>query len=76
VSFYLACLLLFHVPASPRVRLTLWECVLPFPIALSCMIGTLTNCFTAGCVTRDPRKVERKKPGHVKARKMPTWVKR
>ncbi|MCJ1312033.1 37S ribosomal protein S9, mitochondrial [Agyrium rufum] len=30
----------------------------------------------AGCVTRDPRKVERKKPGHVKARKMPAWVKR
>ncbi|KAF2843665.1 hypothetical protein M501DRAFT_994668 [Patellaria atrata CBS 101060] len=30
----------------------------------------------AGCVTRDPRIVERKKPGHLKARKMPTWVKR
>jgi len=30
----------------------------------------------AGCVTRDPRNVERKKPGHVKARKKPTWVKR
>jgi len=30
----------------------------------------------AGCVTRDPRKVERKKAGHIKARKMPTWVKR
>ncbi|KAL9640170.1 MAG: hypothetical protein Q9164_000438 [Protoblastenia rupestris] len=30
----------------------------------------------AGCVTRDPRRVERKKPGHVKARKMPMWVKR
>ncbi|KAI1849553.1 hypothetical protein JX265_013618 [Neoarthrinium moseri] len=30
----------------------------------------------AGCITRDPRKVERKKHGHVKARKMPTWVKR
>ncbi|KAL1592310.1 37S ribosomal protein S9, mitochondrial [Paraconiothyrium brasiliense] len=30
----------------------------------------------AGCVTRDPRKVERKKTGHIKARKMPTWVKR
>ncbi|CCU77349.1 putative ribosomal protein [Blumeria hordei DH14] len=30
----------------------------------------------AGCITRDPRKVERKKPGHVKARKMPAWVKR
>lgn len=30
----------------------------------------------AGCVTRDPRRVERKKHGHVKARKSPTWVKR
>ncbi|KAI5800051.1 ribosomal protein S5 domain 2-type protein [Geopyxis carbonaria] len=30
----------------------------------------------AGTVTRDPRMVERKKPGHLKARKMPTWVKR
>ncbi|KAG8532124.1 uncharacterized protein KY384_003761 [Bacidia gigantensis] len=30
----------------------------------------------AGVVTRDRRKVERKKPGHVKARKMPAWVKR
>ncbi|KAI1106079.1 37S ribosomal protein S9 [Jackrogersella minutella] len=30
----------------------------------------------AGCLTRDARKVERKKPGHVKARKMPAWVKR
>ncbi|KAL2815929.1 ribosomal protein S5 domain 2-type protein [Aspergillus granulosus] len=30
----------------------------------------------AGVVTVDPRRVERKKPGHVKARKMPTWVKR
>ncbi|TLD27408.1 GTP-binding protein [Venturia nashicola] len=30
----------------------------------------------AGCVTRDPRKVERKKPGHLKARKKPAWVKR
>ncbi|GAB7361872.1 hypothetical protein MBLNU230_g1911t1 [Neophaeotheca triangularis] len=30
----------------------------------------------AGTVTRDPRRVERKKPGRVKARKMPTWVKR
>ncbi|KAJ9660649.1 37S ribosomal protein S9, mitochondrial [Neophaeococcomyces mojaviensis] len=30
----------------------------------------------AGCVTRDPRRVERKKPGRVKARKRPTWVKR
>lgn len=31
---------------------------------------------SAGVVTRDPRGVERKKPGHLKARKKPTWVKR
>ena len=36
----------------------------------------LMKSLIAGCVTRDPRRVERKKPGHVKARKMPTWVKR
>lgn len=30
----------------------------------------------AGLMTRDTRKVERKKPGLVKARKAPTWVKR
>ncbi|KAH6840972.1 ribosomal protein S5 domain 2-type protein [Chaetomium sp. MPI-CAGE-AT-0009] len=30
----------------------------------------------AGCVTRDPRRVERKKHGRVKARKGFTWVKR
>lgn len=32
--------------------------------------------FAAGCLTRDHRVVERKKPGRRKARKMPTWVKR
>ncbi|KAI0021942.1 40S ribosomal protein S9 [Xylariomycetidae sp. FL0641] len=30
----------------------------------------------AGCIARDPRQVERKKPGRVKARKAFTWVKR
>ncbi|KAG7807453.1 hypothetical protein KL921_004211 [Ogataea angusta] len=30
----------------------------------------------AGCLYRDPRSVERKKPGKLKARKSPTWVKR
>ncbi|USP80216.1 37S ribosomal protein S9, mitochondrial [Curvularia clavata] len=35
-----------------------------------------TQSMLSGTITRDPRKVERKKPGHVKARKMPTWVKR
>lgn len=32
--------------------------------------------YKAGLMTRDARKVERKKPGKVKARKSPTWVKR
>jgi ribosomal protein S9 len=32
--------------------------------------------FLAGTVTRDPRRVERKKHGRVKARKGQTWVKR
>lgn len=32
--------------------------------------------FEAGCLTRDHRVVERKKPGKLKARKSPTWVKR
>ncbi|RCI07453.1 hypothetical protein L249_4527 [Ophiocordyceps polyrhachis-furcata BCC 54312] len=30
----------------------------------------------AGCISRDYRAVERKKHGHLKARKMPAWVKR
>ncbi|KMU89337.1 40S ribosomal protein S9 [Coccidioides immitis H538.4] len=30
----------------------------------------------AGVITADPRQVERKKPGHRKARKKPAWVKR
>jgi small subunit ribosomal protein S9 len=32
--------------------------------------------YKAGCITRDHRRVERKKPGKLKARKSPTWVKR
>lgn len=38
--------------------------------------STRLTLLTAGCVTRDPRRVERKKPGKLKARKMPAWVKR
>ncbi|PGH14825.1 hypothetical protein AJ79_02841 [Helicocarpus griseus UAMH5409] len=30
----------------------------------------------AGCISTDPRQVERKKHGHLKARKMPAWVRR
>lgn len=35
-----------------------------------------TRLRRAGCITRDRRTVERKKPGKVKLRKSPTWVKR
>ncbi|KAI1814793.1 40S ribosomal protein S9 [Poronia punctata] len=35
-----------------------------------------TTLRRAGCITRDPRMVERKKAGHLKARKSPAWVKR
>lgn len=37
---------------------------------------SLLTFVSAGCVTRDPRRVERKKPGRLKARKKPAWVKR
>ena len=40
-------------------------------LAISMLIALI-----AGCITRDPRVVERKKHGKVKARKMPAWVKR
>ena len=51
------------------------DCVTSFHITTALSRSMLTH-IPAGCVTRDPRKVERKKAGHVKARKMPTWVKR
>lgn len=35
-----------------------------------------TRLHKAGCLTTDFRRVERKKPGKLKARKSPTWVKR
>lgn len=35
-----------------------------------------SRLYKAGLMTSDSRKVERKKPGKVKARKSPTWVKR
>lgn len=40
------------------------------------VVFIITNSPSAGCITRDPRAVERKKHGHLKARKSPTWVKR
>jgi small subunit ribosomal protein S9 len=51
----------------------------PPELQLSLILLFLKQSLTyqiAGCVTRDPRMVERKKPGHLKARKKPAWVKR
>ena len=36
----------------------------------------LLTVSIAGCLSRDNRRVERKKPGRLKARKKPAWVKR
>lgn len=38
--------------------------------------STELTLIIAGCVTSDARRVERKKPGRLKARKKPAWVKR
>lgn len=43
---------------------------------LSYVLIDILTSFPAGVIARDLRRVERKKPGHLKARKMPTWVKR
>ncbi|MBE3049807.1 30S ribosomal protein S9 [Candidatus Bathyarchaeota archaeon] len=44
---------------------------------LPLLLCILTSCAPpAGCVTRDPREVERKKHGRLGARKKPAWVKR
>lgn len=40
------------------------------------LLKTFANLEVAGVLTRDIRRVERKKPGKLKARKMPAWVKR
>ena len=45
--------------------------------ALAIYNPDLRECLDAsGCLRRDPRRVERKKPGQEKARKKFTWVKR
>lgn len=63
--------LMGHEPAlKPALRRG--EC--SFLLA-SCTDPVLTFAL-AGVVTRDPRGVERKKHGHLKARKKPAWVKR
>jgi small subunit ribosomal protein S9 len=71
--------LLAHEPAlKPALR----RGKASFSVFTSCVLRLdirsqmLTFDLIAGCVTRDPRRVERKKPGKLKARKMPAWVKR
>lgn len=68
ITLGLARALLVHEPAlKPLLRKGKFHCHTNDPLLTS---------QTAGCVTRDRRRVERKKPGHVKARKKPAWVKR
>lgn len=70
VTLALARALMVHEPAlKPALRRGEYRSV------PSVLVPLLTSVI-AGCVTADARRVERKKPGHVKARKMPTWVKR
>lgn len=73
ITLAVARALLLHEPGlKPSLRKgTLYT------IFMSAYLEIITNnWFTAGVITVDARRVERKKAGHVKARKMPTWVKR
>ena len=77
------CFLPVHGGPLPRIytlqqRWSLaWICILLFVVVSTTQSKYfVANAESAGCVTRDPRKVERKKAGKVKARKMPAWVKR
>ena len=70
ITLAIAKALLVHEPAlKPALRKGK-------PTLKSDVVAPALNVDIAGCMTRDPRAVERKKPGRVKARKMPTWVKR
>lgn len=63
--------LMAHEPAlKPALRRGEW---LSFT---NNFINLVLTSYLAGVVTRDPRGVERKKQGHLKARKKPAWVKR
>ena len=65
--------LLAHEPAlKPVLRRGKWIDTRPLYLQAIVM---LTH-YLAGVVTRDRRTVERKKHGHLKARKKPAWVKR
>lgn len=61
---------------EPDLKPVLRRGMVMFDFSALCRIHGLADLFLAGCVTRDPRRVERKKPGKLKARKMPAWVKR
>lgn len=72
ITLAVARALLIHEPAlKPHMRKGLFT-----SIYLSIFTTDFADFLSAGAITVDARRVERKKPGHVKARKMPTWVKR
>jgi small subunit ribosomal protein S9 len=65
--------LMAHEPAlKPALRRGKFSCSIVENVGKTCLL----TIITAGCLTRDPKRVERKKPGKEKARKMPAWVKR
>jgi small subunit ribosomal protein S9 len=68
ITLALARALLVHEPAlKPALRRGEFE---------QSVWYLLLTKFVAGTVTSDARRVERKKPGRLKARKKPAWVKR
>jgi small subunit ribosomal protein S9 len=74
ISLGIAKALMTHTPElKPTLRkgkdLVLFNVLTPFLSLLLCMM-------LAGCITRDMRVVERKKPGQYGARKKFQWVKR
>lgn len=70
ITLALAKALLVHEPAlKPALRRGKRS-----PLQESILRSLILN--PAGCVTSDMRRVERKKPGRLKARKKPAWVKR
>lgn len=78
ITLAVAKALVAHEPALKTALRKGTATFLPiFRYTISITFATLLTYFsTAGCITRDARTVERKKHGHVKARKMPAWVKR
>ena len=77
ITLGLARALMVHEPAlKPVLRKGESPHRSPFFLHYRIVADHILFVFTAGCVSFDARRVERKKPGRLKARKRPTWTKR